>query len=408
MEGGEIFAQKGYNEEFVEPMSDDYECPICHFAMRDPMLTKCGHQFCKSCLLRISARKSLFPCPQCGVELNWLAKRTEIFPNMKTSREILSLQVMCRLHNHDCPWTGELRLLETHVNKECLAFKIDCINQCGHEIRRSEMDQHVKSDCSKRPVNCEHCAQRMSLDKLENHCNHICSKKLVECHLCGAMVCRSLMKAHLSEDNSDSCPKAVIACRYARVGCNYKCVREDMGDHLTGAVARHTDLLLQDSTEKDGRIAQLDKALNELTNSKLSMELYFRLTDPSCALIWALTNWSDKPGVICTSSSFYTGHPGYKIYFVLRGATFTVNFQKGDYDQQLQWSKLIITMTILDQSEKTKRKEHIVEKDAVSLARNSSVTAFDTVFLKRYERLQKYPHKKGGIILLKFYVNLAF
>ena len=29
------------------------------------------------------------------------------------------------------------------------------------------MDQHVKSDCSKRPVNCEHCAQRMSLDKLE-------------------------------------------------------------------------------------------------------------------------------------------------------------------------------------------------------------------------------------------------
>ena len=94
MEGGEIFAQKGYNEEFVEPMSDDYECPICHFAMRDPMLTKCGHQFCKSCLLRISARyanervlvnnrsiffrKSLFPCPQCGVELNWLAKRTEV------------------------------------------------------------------------------------------------------------------------------------------------------------------------------------------------------------------------------------------------------------------------------------------------------------------------------------------
>ena len=40
----------GYDEEFVNEVEDDLQCAICQLALKDPMLTKCGHRFCSQCL----------------------------------------------------------------------------------------------------------------------------------------------------------------------------------------------------------------------------------------------------------------------------------------------------------------------------------------------------------------------
>jgi len=40
----------GFEEDFVNPVDEDFHCLICHLPLREPVQTKCGHRFCKSCL----------------------------------------------------------------------------------------------------------------------------------------------------------------------------------------------------------------------------------------------------------------------------------------------------------------------------------------------------------------------
>ena len=40
----------GYDDKFVEPLNEDLQCGICKFLMRDPMITRCGHHFCRECI----------------------------------------------------------------------------------------------------------------------------------------------------------------------------------------------------------------------------------------------------------------------------------------------------------------------------------------------------------------------
>ena len=46
----------GYDEDFVNPIDEDLQCSICYVALREPVLTRCGHRFCKECLERHTAR----------------------------------------------------------------------------------------------------------------------------------------------------------------------------------------------------------------------------------------------------------------------------------------------------------------------------------------------------------------
>ncbi len=40
----------GYDEEFVNAVEEDFQCLICHVPLKEPVLTRCGHRFCKDCL----------------------------------------------------------------------------------------------------------------------------------------------------------------------------------------------------------------------------------------------------------------------------------------------------------------------------------------------------------------------
>ena len=35
---------------FVQPLEDGYICKTCKLVLRQPMQTKCGHRFCKTCI----------------------------------------------------------------------------------------------------------------------------------------------------------------------------------------------------------------------------------------------------------------------------------------------------------------------------------------------------------------------
>ena len=46
----------GYDDDFVSEVEDELQCAICRLLLKDPILTKCGHRFCRDCLDRHFAR----------------------------------------------------------------------------------------------------------------------------------------------------------------------------------------------------------------------------------------------------------------------------------------------------------------------------------------------------------------
>jgi len=40
----------GYEEDFVNAVEDENLGLICHLPLKEPVLTRCGHRFCKECL----------------------------------------------------------------------------------------------------------------------------------------------------------------------------------------------------------------------------------------------------------------------------------------------------------------------------------------------------------------------
>ena len=40
----------GYDDEFIEPVNGGLQCGICLLPMKDPMITNCGHHFCRGCI----------------------------------------------------------------------------------------------------------------------------------------------------------------------------------------------------------------------------------------------------------------------------------------------------------------------------------------------------------------------
>ena len=136
----------GHEVKFVNPLLNRHECPICLYAMKNPVQTECGHLFCRECLDPILKRKRPI-CPIDKEEIN----PDSIFPDNACRREILNLEVYCNFTASGCQWVGPLKNLEVqylifatvffYVRSQvfgfCLWVKVaikcwsGCVSRCG-------------------------------------------------------------------------------------------------------------------------------------------------------------------------------------------------------------------------------------------------------------------------------------
>ncbi|XP_065656702.1 TNF receptor-associated factor 6-B-like isoform X4 [Hydra vulgaris] len=189
----------GYNANFLHELSDEHECPVCKMALREPILTACGHRFCLSCSEEIrKINKGVFICPLDKTNL----KYEQTFLDKAVERVILQLKVKCNNYLNNCQWTGELRAINTH-EQYCNRLPIYCVNQCGMEILREEMLSHIH----------------------------------------------------------DSCANTIIPCQYFNIGCNFKGMRKEQVTHANSSTQNHLSMAISKVAELETNITLLKEEM---------------------------------------------------------------------------------------------------------------------------------------------------
>jgi len=136
--------------EFVEPLPNELQCPLCLEFLKEPTLTSCGHHFCRECIVRSIARSHV--CPLCNEE------GFQTFLNKEKQRVISTLKIYCRRKSQGCEWVGELGRLEHHLDVEegdCGCVEVECEFGpvgCVAKLPRKDLQRHKEENVHKHLV----------------------------------------------------------------------------------------------------------------------------------------------------------------------------------------------------------------------------------------------------------------
>lgn len=370
-EASSIQVPSGYDEEFVCRVEEDLECSICHQPLKEPVLTRCGHRFCKECIEEHFRRqKSSKTCITCPEDRQKLDTDKDVFPDKATERKILSLIIRCPNHQctplgyilaeytpSGCKWTGELREKETHLER-CQWKLIPCTNEkCQVQVRKISLDHHLRKICQWRIMKCVHCNGSYPKCEMKNHVEK-CPKRQLPCpNKCGQSIPREGIYNH----TQTICPLEIINCPYQYLGCERKILRREVDHHLENDIKSHLDFAC----------AKLKDTAKELGATK-------RLVDTRM-FIWKIGNFdqvlkqaTNEQKEELESDPFYsttTESYGYKLQVSVYPNGIDQNshlsvfiaVKRGDYDAMLLWPlKKKVTFTLIDQQEDPNQRENVI------------------------------------------------
>eukprot|EP00731_Ephydatia_muelleri_P006662 Em0003g910a len=371
----------GFEYEFADPASRDYECPLCLHVMREPMVTDCcGGHFCSSCILTVSGSGK--GCPLCR-------RRTfKTLINKAVERKIADLRICCPTKDRGCPWQGPARDAAAHLAREtgdCGFVPVDCPAKCGQEALRSHIPVHLRDHCPKREVVCPHCRHGAPADQmLAEHwmaCPNGCTRENASVRF---ERCR--LEFHLSE-----CPNQLVACDFRDLGCDERIRRQDSFEHNTSKhlVMLYTLMLNMKKRldAKDATIRQLEESLSTLGRERERIETELKV---KCAEMVALKEkvTAERPenhvsvlnpsllvhvmsrfAVYKTTQEwwegpeFYTHHEGYRLRLCAqirpeldsehKSSSYVcvrVDILEGRYDKELKWDRgFEVALSLLNQ-----------------------------------------------------------
>ena len=328
---------------FTEPLSEDYECPICQEVLKEPHLTDCcGGNFCRDCINRILRDGGHCPlCRKAGFQ---------VFIDRKSERKILALHVYCRVKDHGCDWKGALRELDTHLGTNCQYVDVECPKSCGERPKRRNLPDHLQNSCPKRKFSCPYCHFKATYERVANQHWTECKKYPLPCpNDCGVgTVKRYWLNLHLSD-----CPLQLVECEFSHAGCTEKVRRKDTARHMEENTQKHL-LMVSTSMNKIMKLLQeKDRQITEQQQQINILQKKVRCLDTFCTVKLTMTEFQRycvQSWRFWFSPSFYTHLGGYKInnLRVKPGATHIqvwMNIAQGDYDDQLQWPRAC-TITI--------------------------------------------------------------
>lgn len=313
--------------------------------------------------------------PECPLDRVTLDPEKDIFPDKATERNILSCHVRCP--SEGCEWTGETRNVEFHL-QSCDRKIIHCSNpHCKMTVERRLMEDHARSTCQWRPVNCVNCDEQYA--KCNEHEHSLeCRRRPIDCaNGCGEVIPREEMTAHQDVD----CSQTLVSCLYDFLGCGTKIKRCEMKDHLEENLRGHFEMSVDKLSAVQDECRILRRELDQVkldyrtVGSKLAflekeitnVKLQNKDMQTSSSFIWKVTNFWERVCKAKTgkemrveSDSFYIGPQGYKMKMAMypngtkeaRNAHISlyIALMKGKYDAILPWPfRYKVTLTIIDQ-----------------------------------------------------------
>ncbi|KAJ5072296.1 tnf receptor associated factor [Anaeramoeba ignava] len=212
--------------EYVDPIdkiSPSLICKICMLPFVDPVVSDCKHTFCAKCFE--SAKKSNQKCPVCGEELKITENNTlhEVFKNM-----VDGLLIKCPNHIKSCEHICARNEIKEHL-KQCPFQEVTCENEgCEEKILRKDQEKHNEI-CAFKLVDCpQKCGAKLQLSQVEEHLKTECKRTPIQCELCKEWVPKEEIEDHMENE----CRQKIIKCPHYASGCNTELKRQEMMNHL--------------------------------------------------------------------------------------------------------------------------------------------------------------------------------
>ena len=158
-EGQKRFYEFGYpDERFETVVSDNLHCAICSCVLKEPVMCKNEHCFCRGCITK--HLENYHTCPSCNQDLTVesLAEAPRIVRNLLSEQKI-----RCDHDERGCQEIVQLGNLARHV-AVCGKAPVVCANEeCSSEINREDLVRHESEECRFRKVKCRSCKEMGSM-----------------------------------------------------------------------------------------------------------------------------------------------------------------------------------------------------------------------------------------------------
>eukprot|EP01133_Synstelium_polycarpum_P010570 gene10570-12297_t len=167
---------------FVTPPSASLLCPLHSGLFQEPFLAKCGHTFCKQCVLARTNQAGRLECPLDKIQL----AENDFFPNLAIATQINDLIIYCR-----------------------------------HGLKRSQQNGEWMPDD-------KGCAAKVTLGGRADH-EKTCDHAIVACPY--NRMCAPLKRLHLRQ-HVLTCNH--IHCPHRSAGCTFEGTKPQLDEHLLG------------------------------------------------------------------------------------------------------------------------------------------------------------------------------
>ena len=308
--GGGKFSYQGEEYEFIDEIKknlEDLVCPICQEILSDPLITSCGHLFCRRCLEEDG--RDLKDCPVCRQTYTSMSDQFH-------ARRIGGLKVKCPRASQGCRWRGELKdgAGKGHHAASCQYVDVLCKNGCGTCLQRSVIVDHETKQCPKRHYLCPHCGEGGTYEAIESSHYTVCTDLPIPCPTgCSTHVPRNTLLSHLGV-----CCRRPVKCKYRQIGCPAILEAKDMEHHLETQKDKHLELCMDTVVNLIPLLQLLPALSGQLPGAMMPLSRPWLETPsalPFPPWIIKLEGYAEKKAKNLTwySAPFFTHAGGYKM-----------------------------------------------------------------------------------------------
>ncbi|KAG6461724.1 LOW QUALITY PROTEIN: TNF receptor-associated factor 6-like [Manduca sexta] len=308
-----------------------YECPVCLNWLRDPVITTCGHKFCKSCIT--SWLQNSGHCPIDNINLSM---KVDIFPDNYTKREIQEQRMNCPFSSKGCSVKVTPLDLDAHIAS------------CEYNKPETSSQPEIRIPCSFKAVGCKENFD--SQDDMNQHLHND-----TQSHMSLLMNAYSEMKINNDMSNASIDAKEQEAMTLWEApdkdGNPASTPPINNTSALIRALYERVVVLEQRNREQDIVIANISKQLSAFAVAKMKQNNEMLLRYCMGNYVWKIDNFKARLDAMLKdhykmlySPGFYTSPNGYRFCVRLnispqneRCFALHVHLMKTENDNCLEW-----------------------------------------------------------------------